>query len=307
MARRPTLRVLSWNIRGNTGLSDLRMHRLIDALASEPADIIMLQELSAGGGLPERLRNLFLRELKFEGWHFSGRGMRGKKYGNVIASRFPVRVAARRPRPDAPWPQLLARATVKTPIGEIDTISVHMPNGAGNGWKKIDTFEALGSILADEYMTPLIVGGDFNEPEGVGAANAVISAGADGDGIVRGHWRDRRRRRHPNSRWQSAVERILGPTSILEHAWLAKNRGVFETTHVVRGKKCFFDHVLVSRDHFEVTDAGFHHAWRRKRNWTRLSDHSAAWAVGRLLRPPIHGRRSRRALVEHELQRTTGE
>lgn len=68
---------------------------------------------------------IYLRaKLKLEGWHFSGRGTRGKKYGNVIASRFSVSVVAPRPRPDAPWPQLLARATVKTPIGAIDAISV---------------------------------------------------------------------------------------------------------------------------------------------------------------------------------------
>lgn len=255
------------------------MHRLVDALASEPADIVLLQEVHARGGVPERLRDLFARELKLGGWHFSGEKARGKRYGNVIASRFPLRPVMRRPRVNVPWPQLIARATIETPIGDIDTISAHMPNGANNGWAKIETFEALGSILAHEYKIPRIVGGDFNEPDGIGPNNEVYSCIADLDRVIRGRWRDRHGRRHPNTRWQSAVDGLLGPMSILRHAWLSRNRGLFETTHVVRGTKRFFDHVLVSRDHFEVIDVGFHHEWRKKRNGTSLSDHSAAWAV----------------------------
>jgi hypothetical protein len=63
----------------------------------------------------------------------------------------------------------------------------------------------------------------------------------------------------------SAINAVLGPRSILRHAWLERNRGVAEMTHIILGKKCFFDHLLVSRDHFEVVDAGFHRDWRKKK------------------------------------------
>ena len=47
----------------------------------------------------------------------------------------------------------------------------------------------------------------------------------------------------------------------------------FHTTHQVRGRDRFFDHILVSPE-FRVTDAGFDHDCRL----IKASDHSAAWA-----------------------------
>ena len=40
------------------------------------------------------------------------------------------------------WPELIARATIHT-TPFIQAISAHIPNGSGNGWAKIDHFEAL--------------------------------------------------------------------------------------------------------------------------------------------------------------------
>jgi len=268
------LRVLSWNVRGTTGIDNARLRGIVDAMASSPAEIVLLQEVSAAGDLVTRMRSAFAEKLSLKGWCFSG-GSRDKLYGNVIASRFPVSIVRRRPKPDAPWPHLLARGMVQSPTRAIEAISAHIPNGAKYGWKKIDTLEALGTILVDEYKTPRVLGGDFNEPEGVGPDNAIISAQVASDGSVFGRWRDRYGRQDQCWRWQSAVDHVLGPRSILAHAWLARNRGVPAVTHVTRGKKCFFDHLLASRDHFNVVDAGFHHAWREQ----GLSDHSAAWSI----------------------------
>ncbi len=255
------------------------MQRLVERLASECADIVLLQEVSSGREVSNRLRELFARRLNLDGWFYSGAPeATEKRYGNVIASRFPVHSVAQRPTPDAPWPQLLAHAKIDSPLGWIDAVSVHMPNGSGNGWSKIETFEALGALIADSHRARLLVGGDFNEPQSVTADNGVISFGADEDGVVSGHWRDRQGRRHPTARWQIAVEGILGPRSPIQHTWLTGNRGAVETTHVVRGRERFFDHILASRDHFQVVDAGYHHEWRTKAG---LSDHSAAWAVVR--------------------------
>lgn len=274
MATADRLRVLSWNIRAITGISADRLSRVMNAIVSHPVDVVLLQEVCSEGDLPERLRDLFKQTLGFECWH-SG-GTFDKRYGNVVASRFsvtPIKSAA----PSLPWPHLLARATIATPVRSVEVVSAHIPNGSKYGWQKIDTLEALGEILVHGYDTPRILGGDFNEPEGVGPDNAIHSAQVAKDGSVFGQWRDRYGRQDSCWRWQAAVDHVLGPKSILAHAWLSRNRGTKAITHVVRSKRCFFDHLLASRDHFRILAADYHHEWRRK--GSAISDHSAACAV----------------------------
>ena len=257
--------MLSWNIHANCGIHTARLDRVITAIAAFDADIVLLQEVYVHGGVHERLRS----ELAPAGWYFSGNDTSDNKYGNVIASRYPVRARHFETSPEAPWRQLLACATVDLPTGAIEVISAHMPNGAKHGWKKIETFEALASILEQVAAQPWIVGGDFNEPMTVLPDNRVVSFGADEDGEVVGTWRGQ-----PNARWQAAVETILGPTETSVHAWLSRNAGVTAATHMVGRQDRFFDHLLAST-HFEIGDAGFEHAWRE--GSSAMSDHSAAW------------------------------
>lgn len=265
-----TLRVLSWNIHANCGIRVERLNRVIAAIKKFSADIILLQEVTGRGGVPETIRG----QLALPGWHFSGINTSDKKYGNVIASRYPVRARHYETCPVPPWPQLLAYATVDTPAGALEVVSAHMPNGSEHGWKKIETFEALASMLTQVAGRPWIVGGDFNEPQAILPGNRVISFAANEDGDVVGQWRGR-----PNARWQAAVAKILGPTSTNVHAWLSRNEGLVATTHVVRGEPRFFDHLLAS-EHFEILDAGFEHAWREATE--PLSDHSGAWMAASL-------------------------
>jgi hypothetical protein len=42
---------------------------------------------------------------------------------------------------------------------------VHIPNGSGYGWKKIDTFKALKEVVLEAKDKPCVVTGDFNEPQ----------------------------------------------------------------------------------------------------------------------------------------------
>lgn len=264
------LRVLSWNLHANCGIRSARLDRVIAAITTFGPDILLLQEVSGRGGVPERIRS----QLAVEGWYFSGIEASDKKYGNVIASRYPVRARHYVTSPLAPWPQLLAYATVEVPTGPIEVVSAHMPNGSEHGWKKIETFEALASMLGQVAGRPWILGGDFNEPQTVLSGNRVISFGANKDGEVVGMWRGQ-----PNARWQAAVGRILGPTKSNVHAWLARNESVTAATHVVRGQHRFFDHLLTS-EHFEIHDAGFEHAWRQGTD--AMSDHSGAWMTASL-------------------------
>lgn len=270
MGRRGALKILSWNIRANCGAHPSRVVRIANAIASVRADVVMLQEV-ANDAVADQLRDE-LRARGLWGWHFSGRAGRRFRYGNVIASSFGLRPASR-PGGAPPWPQLFARAIIETPFRSIEVANVHMPNGSTYAWKKIEMFEALGNLLARDHKAPRIVGGDFNEPRRFTSGGALESFGVDLDGVVRGFWKG-----HPNARWQNAVDNVLGPRSPLRHTWFARNPGRTQTTHMNRGvASCFFDHVLVSRDHFEVTGAGYHHRWRHGTN--AMSDHSAAWAT----------------------------
>lgn len=264
-----TLKALSWNIRANCGASDARLTSIADAIESTAADVVMLQEVACGTA---KQLGTVLRARGFNSFQFSGGAGRQFRYGSALASRFPIRALSNRGL-GSPWPQLFARAIVDCPAGSIEFLSAHMPNGSRYGWKKIEMFEALSGLLTSDNQTPRVIGGDFNEPRRFLRDGAVVSFGADEDGVVRGSWKG-----IANTRWQNAVENVLGPRSSVAHTWLCRNQGRPQTTHVNRGvTNCFFDHLLVSRDHFVVTSAGYHHHWR----WgsRALSDHSAAWAT----------------------------
>lgn len=275
--------VVSWNIRAIVGAGEDRRRAIVARLAEGEPDIVLLQEVGN-----EVARHL-LPELEACGFvaFFGGvEGATEKKYGNVIASRAPLR-PVQVGWAKAPWPQLLTRASVAVDGREIDVISAHMPNGSGNGWKKIETFEALAAALAASPSMPRIVGGDFNEPQAVLADGEVVSFGAkrnhDGTYSLEGTRRSPPSprvgiavERHPRKRWNDGVKGILGRDAAhgLRHAHHAVHG--FENTpvtHLVRNQPRFFDHLLVSGD-FVVEDAGFFDEWRT----SRLSDHSAAWA-----------------------------
>jgi len=274
--------VLTWNIHAIVGAGQDRRHAIVARLAEREPDIVLLQEVGN-----EVARHL-LPELEACGFAAFFGGVEGaaeKKYGNVIASRTPLR-PVQVGWAKAPWPQLLTRASVTVDGREIDVISAHMPNGSGNGWKKIETFEALAAALAASPSMPRIVGGDFNEPQAILASGEVVSFGAkqnrDGTYCLEGNKRSPRSPRpgivvesHPRKRWNDGVKSILGSDAPhgLRHIHHAVHG--FENTpvtHLVRNQLRFFDHLLVSSD-FVVEDAGFFDEWRK----AKLSDHSAAW------------------------------
>ncbi len=269
------MRVLSWNIHAIRG-ADERLTRIVDAIAGQQSDVVLLQEVASRYGLPARLRGA-LRERGLTHFHFGGHGpIAGKRYGNVIAARWPVRPYPRVTA--APFPQLIARAMVDHPGGTVDVLNVHVPNGVGNGWRKIETLEVLADLLERAEDAPRILAGDFNEPQAWPSRAPLISFGqcrrgdtwtTEGTVTYLGETDSR-------ERWQRAVERVLdNPHHGLRHAYRsyapdAPTPGTHITT---AGRERFFDHVLVSR-HFEIVGAGFEHGWRI----AGLSDHSGATA-----------------------------
>lgn len=269
--------VLSWNIRGITGIGEKRLGRILAAVREQDVDLLLLQEVTAERDLRDRIREQ-LEGIGLRGFFFSGETTGQKKYGNVIASQWPVEPQTRGWAPRAPWEPLLARATVHMEPVVVDVISAHIPNGSDHGWKKIETFEALAYALQNAPDQPRILGGDFNEPREVMPSGHMITFGqsvhADGT-ISSSGMKTKNGEAHPRYRWDHAVRSVLaGPSSHgLRHVFHDRHGWSAPTTHVIRGADRFFDHLLVSH-HFSVVDAGYLHEWRER----GLSDHSAAWA-----------------------------
>jgi len=192
-------------------------------------DLLLLQEIGLGS-LPNHLRE-GLSSAGLPHFVYSGDlGSNGKRYGCVVASKWPVQLTPIGWAPGVPWPQLLASAIVTSPWGEVDVFVAHIPNGSGNGWRKIETFEALALALGGMPSRPRILGGDFNEPMKVLPNGEIIPFGGvqNADGTF--HWEGERfhsksRDKHLRARWRTGVLSILGTDAAhgLRHVWFDRH------------------------------------------------------------------------------------
>ena len=278
--------LLSWNVHYQS-LSG-RLKAVADAIGSVEPDVVTLQEVPSKHALAagNALVSLGLLHVRNSHDPFSPRGRAGnaKPYHCLIASRWPL---VRAPggdnwRSGAPFPELLGRVLVDAPFGLVDVFTVHIPNGANNGWKKIDTFDTLAVALRRAPDAPRILTGDFNEPEQFRSSGQLVTFGwenkhPDGGVSIRRRRNDDGTKR-ARADWSSSVRSVLdGPSQHgLRDAYRDRHgvSGPTPVTHrlVGHGTRRCFDHTFVSR-HFAVVDCGYHHEWRRG----KLSDHSAMW------------------------------
>ena len=109
------MKLASWNIKGNNGVSSARRTALITALTAVDADVVVLQEVAWKRGLHEDM----MRRLAACGWESAAYGgvvgSGTKRYGNLIASRYPLEHDESDWAPGVPWRQALLRVTVDTP------------------------------------------------------------------------------------------------------------------------------------------------------------------------------------------------
>ncbi len=279
------MRVLSWNIRGIKGLGDKRLDDMLQGLGGLGPDVLLLQEVGHAGELPKRLR-AGLAALGFSYFHHAapGHGMLPHaEYGSAIASRWRISDHA------STWlvptqgkglrSELIARATLHIEGLAVEVISAHMPNGSGNGWTKIEHFEALVRHIERLRDRPVILGGDFNEPRIERPDGRWLCFGESlyGGNVWRPwkHW-THNGVRDTGQRWCSAVRSVLAADNVgglVDACRAVRGPAAVATTHVAKGQNRFFDHILASR-HFTIEDMGFEHAWREA-GW---SDHSAVWA-----------------------------
>ena len=253
--------------------------QIAEIKAKEP-DIVTLQEVKV------KFAKDWVNRLKAIGLshhHLSGDDTWGGKdvpdtwYQCLIASRWKITPEDIGWRRSAPYPELLGRATVFVPgEGDIDVFTAHIPNGFGNGWKKIDTFHVLAAALRGASDSPRILTGDFNEPKRFLRSGQIVTFGenADDDGRMSTcHWRDPLSAARASIAWRNGVLSVLGGESQhgLRDAY-RDHHGIQPPDLVTWRMRCF-DHTFVSR-HFGVEKCGYYHEWREQ----GLSDHSPMWA-----------------------------
>jgi len=274
------VRIVSWNVR-HQGL-ETRIAEVVARLADSQADIIALQEVTTP--LMDSAAGLLSNYGYASSVSSLGRtiapSQNRKPYVCMIVSKWPMIDAPVDWRRDAPFPESFARATVSTPRGPVDFFSVHMPNGAGHGWKKVATFHTLAQELAVSAQDPQIVAGDFNEPKDLLPDGSIVTfSDVDPAQGPSGHklWTDQDGETGDLYEWEEAVQAVLGnkPTHKLHDAHRIVYGGMFAPkTHFAAGRVArWFDHILVSPQ-LRVEKTGVYAEWLE----SGTSDHAGVWA-----------------------------
>jgi endonuclease/exonuclease/phosphatase family metal-dependent hydrolase len=192
----------------------------------------------------------------------------------LVASSWPI-VAVERPhRFEVPFFERVLSATVDVDGRPLELLNTHVPDGEGNGWRKVEHFEGLYRHIArnsEPARPPRILCGDFNTPRLVRDDGYVLTSAQrepSGKLIV-----DRGQRRDAAERsvivGLSAFDLAdvyrdhpAAGASSDDWSWVASN-----------GCGRRFDHVFASAALRPVA-CGYLHSWREE----GLSDHSPIWA-----------------------------
>jgi endonuclease/exonuclease/phosphatase family metal-dependent hydrolase len=262
--------IVTWNV-------NFRRASVLEALTKlhRVPDILTLQEVSVEQSEAFRER---LLEMGLEYVFYSGRADGLEKcYGNIIASRWTVGPVDGGTTPASfPWPQLVAHVVIKVGGSPVNVITAHIPNGAGNGWAKIDTYRALARLVRSVQGEHCILTGDFNEPQFARQGGRIVTFGqeqlANGYYQCWNHW-SFQGRTGKGEEWDAAVRWFFeaGNDQGLRLAfWEATSPGTMEPTHISRGNPRWFDHIFISKQ-LRVESCRYLHETRLH----RYSDHSA--------------------------------
>lgn len=226
------------------------------AITSREPDVVTLQE--ANDRVAKRLAESGYEHQVYgrDGSYPAGLRDHVPKHGALVASRWPL-------TPDIGWtagacyPSLFARAVIETPIGPVDVVTAHIPNGSSNGWRKAQHCQILGRTLRAAAPGARILTGDFNEPREFLPDGRVLSFGAelrasgelalDGE-VTKGT--EKTEGPHTWREWDRAVCELFQPgfhglTHVIERA--GGTMRPMPITHQTRAANRFFDHAFVSR------------------------------------------------------------
>lgn len=167
------VRVLTWNLHGWVGRGGRRdPGRTLAALGHAPFDIAAFQEVEV------RAEDAWLerRARTMQGWHLRAAWAietGGRRYGQVIASRFPVTSFRVHDisLPDRE-PRRVLDARCDTPWGDVRVIAAHLGLAAAErraqaGW--------LSEIALHDPGLPTLLCGDFNEWRRSGPVSRILA------------------------------------------------------------------------------------------------------------------------------------
>jgi exonuclease III len=175
-----------------------------------------------------------------------------RKYGQITASRFPLRTEAPT-RFRVPWPERVLSVRVDIHGMTVEVYNTHVPPGSGNGWIKIGTLDGIFAALAVPATHLRILCGDFNTPQVETARAEIVTWAQRRD--ASGTWKVvRTRLGGPGADWEAGERRILSGLAEFDlsdtfrelhgydasdHSWVLSRRGKEV------GRR--FDHVFASR------------------------------------------------------------
>ena len=258
--RRFRLEILTWNIRQR---QKSRLEKIIAGVEQISADIVGLQEVDSS------LLESFGPEFKALGYRVLSYEFDEKPYCNLILSQYPASKANRWNR-DCDFPDLLSRARIKTPKGNLDFFNCHIPNGSKHGFEKIRTIDALLKRLGTTNGKVRIVVGDFNEPRSE-SDSEIESWAYETRGLKK---IPQERRPEKQRHWDETVHTLFegeqqhGMRDLFrlfhgyEHEAYSHERGKNKTP-------CRYDHIFGS-EHFKVSSCEYLHPLREE----KVSDHS---------------------------------
>lgn len=251
-----SIRLISWNVAGRVG----KLPRQVEGLMDHLPDVVALQEVTATtvplwrSELEDRQYNVM---TSFDLAENHSELVGGRKYGVLLASRWPVQALAPTEFP-IPWPERVVSAIVDTPWEEIECHNAHLPAGVAHGYIKVETFEGIHERLCRPTERPRVLCGDFNSPKSERDDDTVVPFGGN----------DRRWSAAELSVIRGLVEHDLPDVFRLLHgyrkrevSWVMKRKGK------LYGRR--FDHVFASR-RLRPDACGYLHPLRE----LGLSDHS---------------------------------
>jgi len=205
------MRLISWNVnsrvRSLTKQSQALHKRGPDVVALQeivPTTLALWREQLAQSGLPYTVDSFALQKTSVE-------GMRRRRYGEMLATRWPLTPLPPKAFP-VPWPERVLSALLQSPWGTIEVHTTGIPPGAGDGWFKIEMFEGIYTRLACPSPIARILCGDLNTPQAESADGYVTTWGQDitPDGVrVWKNWRDTFGRVDTGDRFDAAERNIL--------------------------------------------------------------------------------------------------
>ena len=255
-------RVLTWNVAGRVRTVEAQA----EAMASEPADVVALQEvrLSSIGPWRSALGRLGFPYVvsSLDGHDPLVQLAPERRLGVLIAGRSPVDAL---PGPAGlPWPERVLCAS--TDVGEV--VNLHAPLSNKAGAVKVLTLEAVFSYLAMAEDAPRVLVGDFNTPQYESREGEVHTFARTRSGRIRPDYGER------HDAAELALVTGLAPYGYVDafrvlHGYSRRDRS-WVYPHGKMGYR--LDHIIVRG--FQVEGCEYRHDWRDR----GLSDHAAMWA-----------------------------